>query len=155
VIGDFMAGHVEREIFSAIESAQPEWIFVEGQGSLVHPGYSGVTMSLIHGSNPDALILCHNPKYTHIVDYPDVPLPSLTELIDLYESAASWTHGMKRKAKVVGIALNTSSFSEAEAKQIVEQATKETGVAATDPVRYGVAPLLEALNKNLLETAAV
>lgn len=154
VIGDFMAGHVEREIFRAIESDSPEWIFVEGQGSLLHPGYSGVTIALLHGSNPDALVLCHNPKNDHIVDY-EVPLPSMTELIDIHERTASWTRGMQRKAKVVGISLNTSAFSEEEAKQIVERTQAETGIPTTDPVRFGVKPIIDALKKSLSETAAV
>lgn len=152
VIGDFMAGHVEREIFRAIETDNPEWIFVEGQGSLLHPGYSGVTMSLMHGSNPDALVLCHNPQFTHICDY-EVPFPPLAELVDLYERAASWTQGMKRIAKVVGIAMNTSAFSDEQAKELVEKAEAETGLPVTDPVRYGVSGIIASVDKHLLQSS--
>lgn len=154
VIGDFMAGHIERCIFDEIEQAspqeQPEWIFVEGQGSLLHPGYSGVTMSLLHGSNPDALILCHNPELETIWGY-DVPMPPLKELVKIYETAANWIKlpGKEAPAKVVGIALNTSAYNEKEARHFVAQAQATTGLPATDPVRYGVTPILNYLNEFL------
>jgi uncharacterized NAD-dependent epimerase/dehydratase family protein len=147
VIGDFMAGHVERCLFEAIKQENPEWIFVEGQGSLLHPGYSSVTLSLIHGSDPDALILCHNPELSTLWGY-EVPIPPLSKVIEFYEQAASWPNGLERKAKVVGIALNTSGFSEENAQQIIQAIGIETGLPVTDPVRYSVNPLLEALSRS-------
>lgn len=148
VIGDFMAGHIERAIFEVLETGAPEWIFVEGQGSLLHPGYSGVTMSLLHGSNPDALILCHNPELTTIWGY-DVPLPPLSKLVEIYEQAANWPRHGQRPARVAGIALNTSAFSEEEARRIVAEAEAETGLPVTDPVRFGVASVLASLERGL------
>ena len=145
IIGDFMAGHVERAISEAIEEQSPELIFVEGQGSLIHPGYSGVTMSLLHGCDPDALILCHDPALKTICDYPDVPMPTLPELIDIYETASSWTNGMRKKARVLGVALNLSRFDQDEAAAIIAQVERETGLPATDPISFGVAKLLDKI----------
>jgi uncharacterized NAD-dependent epimerase/dehydratase family protein len=145
VIGDFMAGYVERELFSILEAEKPSWVFVEGQGSLLHPGYSGVTASLLHGSNPDALILCHNPSLQTIRNY-HVPIPPLSELAALYEAitAAQQRH-LPRQAQVAGIALNTSAFNEADALRLIAETELETGLPTTDPVRYGVDTLLKSL----------
>jgi uncharacterized NAD-dependent epimerase/dehydratase family protein len=115
-------------------------IFVEGQGSLVHPGYSGVTLSLIHGSAPDALILCHQATRTEIRRY-TVPIPGYRTLIDLHESITAPV----KPAKVIGIALNTFGMSEADARAAVDRASQETGLPATDPVRYGVSSLAAAV----------
>ncbi len=142
VIIDFAAGAMENAIFEEIDKGH-ELVFVEGQGSLIHPGYSGVTLSLLHGSNPDAMILCHKPDRIKVHDKYDVTIPSLTKLIEIYETAANWTiNDGKNPVKVVGIALNTSSYSDEEALNLVKQAESETGLAATDPIRYGVEKLL-------------
>ncbi len=142
VIIDFAAGAMENAVFEEIDKGH-KFIFVEGQGSLIHPGYSGVTLSLLHGSNPDAMILCHKPGRTMVHDQYQVKIPSLTKLIELYETAASWiAHEKQSPAKVVGIALNTSTYSDAEALELVKQAQAETGLPATDPIRYGVKDLI-------------
>lgn len=153
VIGDFMAGGIETCIQDEIasltsngKSSQPHYLFVEGQGSLLHPAYSGVTLSLLHGANPDAMILCTQAGQTHIRNYPQVVLPPVRELIQLYETAASWVRPVGQpKARVAGIAVNTSALSEEEAERHLHQLRLETGLPATDPVRYGVQHLLEAL----------
>lgn len=152
VIGDFMAGAVEtciqEEIPRLLQQApdQPHYIFVEGQGSLTHPAYSGVTLSLLHGSNPDALILCHKAGQETIRNYPQLSIASMRELIAIYETAASWTRpaGLP-KARVAGIAVNTAELGEEEAEKYLLQLRLETGLPVTDPVRYGVQCLLEAL----------
>lgn len=146
MIGDFMAGHTERCVQQAAidlhqaHPNQPAWIFVEGQGSLIHPGYSGVTLSLLHGSNPEAMILCHNPELDTIWGY-DVPMPPLSRLVAIYETAANWIKlpGKEPLARVAGICMNTSAFSEAQAQQLLAQASAETGLPAVDPVRQGTA----------------
>ncbi len=138
-IGDFMAGYVERAIDESIQQHQPKWVIVEGQGSLLHPAYSGVTMALIHGSAPDALILCHNPKLKGIRNFESVPIPPLSTLVNIYESAAGWI----KPAKVLGISLNTSSFTEAQAKALVQEYEDETGLPVTDPVRFGMGVLAD------------
>jgi uncharacterized NAD-dependent epimerase/dehydratase family protein len=153
VIGDFMAGGIETCLQDEIaslradsKSSQLHTLFVEGQGSLLHPAYSGVTLSLLHGSNPDAMILCTQAGQTHIRNYPQVTMPPVKELIQLYETAASWVRPAGQpKARVAGIAVNTSALSEADADRYLHQIRLETGLPATDPVRHGVQHLLEAL----------
>lgn len=152
VIGDFMAGAIEvciQEEILRLEQAVPQGshvIFVEGQGSLMHPAYSGVTLSLLHGSNPDAMILCHKAGSQAIRNYPHLPLPAMRELVSMYETAASWVRpvGMP-KARVVGISVNSSPLPESEARRYLDQLADETGLPVTDPVRYGVDALLAAL----------
>lgn len=152
VIGDFMAGAIEVCLQEEMESLPPHgdethWVFVEGQGSLLHPAYSGVTLSLLHGSNPDAMILCHKAEQTHIRNYPQVKLPPMRELIAQYEQAAAWVRpNGEPLARVVGIAVNSSALSEPEAQRYLNRLADETGLPVTDPVRYGVATLFEALS---------
>ncbi len=161
IISDFAAGAMENAIEEVIEndlsceaSAKQEaihnnkqFIWIEGQGSLIHPGYSGVTLSLLHGSNPDAMILCHKPDRIKVYNQYDITIPSLTKLIEIYENAAQWiTNDGKTPAKVIGIALNTSAYSEAEAQELINKAKTETKLPVTDPIRYGVEDLLNATN---------
>jgi uncharacterized NAD-dependent epimerase/dehydratase family protein len=143
VISDFTAGASEDLVMEAAEECRSagDVIFVEGQGSLVHPGYSGVTLSLLHGSAPDALILCHQSTRETVRRY-TVPIPSFNRLIELHESITAPI----KPAKVIGIALNTFGLDEGAAKAAVERATAETGLPATDPVRYGVDPLMDAVD---------
>jgi uncharacterized NAD-dependent epimerase/dehydratase family protein len=152
VIGDFMAGAMEsciQEEIRRLEMARPgemHWIFVEGQGSLLHPAYSGVTLALLHGSHPDALILCHKTGMTTIRHYPDIPIPSLSKVIQAYEEAAAWSRDqLLPKARVLGLALNTSASGEAEALKEIEQISQDTGLSVVDPVRQGAQALWEAL----------
>src|SRR5260370_767474 len=104
VVADFMAGAVEQLVLQGAEGH--DIVLVEGQGSLIHPGYSGVTLGLLHGACPDALILCHQATRDYIGDYhgrePWVRIPSYRELIDIYERAAAPVH----PTKVIGICLN-------------------------------------------------
>jgi uncharacterized NAD-dependent epimerase/dehydratase family protein len=143
VIGDFMAGYLEVLIDETIRLDNPEWVIVEGQGSLLHPAYSGVTLSLLHGSAPDGMILCHNPKLKGINNFEHQLIPPLSELARIYEAAAAWI----KPAKVHGIALNTSSFSEAEALGFIREYEAETGLPVTDTVRFGAEKLVEALKR--------
>jgi uncharacterized NAD-dependent epimerase/dehydratase family protein len=156
VIGDFMAGAIEVCLQEEIESLpthtnENHWVFVEGQGSLLHPAYSGVTLSLMHGSNPDAMILCHKAEQTHIRNYPQVKIPPMRELIAQYEQAAAWVRQTgEAPASVAGIAVNSSALSEPEAQRYLNRLADETGLPVTDPVRYGVGSLFEALNRQLI-----
>ncbi len=148
VVGDFMAGYTESCIQEIVAQDQPEWLFVEGQGSLVHPSYSSVTLALLHGSNPDALILCHNPELEKVWGGFDIPIPSLGKLVQMYEEAISWIQPLpERHIKVVGIALNCSAFSNEETARLVAAAEEETGLPAADPLRQGVSKLLGALDR--------
>jgi uncharacterized NAD-dependent epimerase/dehydratase family protein len=143
VVADFIAGAAETLVLQGAKDA--DIVLVEGQGSLIHPGYSGVTLGLLHGSCPDAMILCHQPTRDYIGDYhgrePWVPIPPYRELIDIYERAAAPVHS----AKVIGICLNTYDLDEAAARVAIEKAASETGLPATDPVRFDSAPLVEAI----------
>lgn len=138
VISDFTAGAAEEIV---LEGAQNhDVLLVEGQGSLVHPGYSGVTLSLLHGSMPDAMIFCHQPSRDTVARY-TVPLPSLSEMIAQYESMAAPI----KPAKVIGLALNCFDLSEAEALAAIAVAEAETGLPATDVVRFGAEKLVDAI----------
>lgn len=138
VIGDFMAGATEQMVVQAAPGN--DFVFVEGQGSIVHPGFSGVTMALLHGSCPHAMVLVHNPSRSHMKDTP-FEMTSYERLIHLYEDLAA----ARRPSKVVAIALNTRRMTEAEAQAAIRQAEQETGLPATDAVRYGADKLFDAI----------
>jgi len=142
VVADFIAGAAERLVLEGSKDA--DVILVEGQGSINHPGYSGVTLGLLHGSCPDALILCHQCTREYIGDYRQAAwlrIPPLTEYIRLYETIGSAVH----PTKVIGISLNTYDMTDAEARHACEAAASETGLPATDPVRFDPAPLVDAV----------
>ncbi|HYR31969.1 MAG TPA: DUF1611 domain-containing protein [Gemmatimonadales bacterium] len=143
VVADFIAGAAETLVLQGAKDA--DIVLVEGQGSLIHPGYSGVTLGLLHGACPDALILCHQATRDYIGDYhgrePWVRIPSYRELIDIYERAAAPVH----PTKVIGICLNTYDMNEAAARAAIDQASAATGLPATDPVRFESAPLVDAI----------
>jgi uncharacterized NAD-dependent epimerase/dehydratase family protein len=143
VVADFIAGAAEQLVLQAAKDA--DIILVEGQGSLIHPGYSGVTLGLLHGSMPRGLILCHQASRDYIGDYhgrePWVKIPPLAELVEIYERAAAPV----LPAKVIGICLNTYDLDAAAARRAVERAATETGLPTTDPVRFDPAPLAEAV----------
>ncbi len=146
VVGDFMAGSIEQLVVEA--AARADWVFVEGQGSLLHPGYSGVTLALLHGSSPDGMILVHRAGQTHIHHYP-LAIPPLPRLIQIYEEAAGWI----KPAKVVGIALNTQALDETQARAAIRDAEEETGLPTTDPVRFGGDALVQACVVSLPQSA--
>jgi uncharacterized NAD-dependent epimerase/dehydratase family protein len=140
VVSDFLAGAAERLVVDGANRGDLLW--VEGQGAILHPIYSGVTVGLIHGSAPHLYVLCHELGRTITEGDPTgSPLPSLSELIDLHERMSL----KKRPAKVVAISLNTSTVSEDEAHAAIAVAEKETGLPADDPVRFGAGKLLEAV----------
>jgi uncharacterized NAD-dependent epimerase/dehydratase family protein len=138
VVSDFLAGAAERLV---VEGARRggELLWVEGQGSLVHPAYSGVTMGLMHGAAPHAFVLVHKARATQTEGYPDHPLPPLPELIELHERASL----PLRRAKVVAIALHTGALPEEEARAEIEAVAAETGLPTADPVRFGADGLLD------------
>ncbi len=138
VISDFVAGATETLV---LESAKGnDIVFVEGQGSIFHPGYSGVALGMLHGALPDALILCHQPSREFISDY-DVPVVSLAEAIRVHDAVSAPV----KPAPVVGIALNCFDLSEEQTLREIEKAEKETGVPATDCVKYGAGKLVDAV----------
>jgi uncharacterized NAD-dependent epimerase/dehydratase family protein len=140
VVADFLAGAAE---WLVVEGARRggKLLFVEGQGSLVHPLYSGVTLGLVHGCAPHAFVLCHRAGTTEIEGCPDHPIPPLPELVELHERIAL----PARRARVACIALNTSGLEEDAARRAIAEAADETGLAADDPVRFGARRLLDSL----------
>jgi uncharacterized NAD-dependent epimerase/dehydratase family protein len=144
VVADFVAGAAERLVLEG--SVDSDVVLVEGQGSINHPGYSAVTLGLLHGSCPDALILCHQTTREYIGDYRQAAwlrLPPLSDYVRWYETMGSAVH----PTRVIGISLNTYDMSEEAARRACEAATRETGLPATDPVRFDPAPLVDAVKK--------
>jgi uncharacterized NAD-dependent epimerase/dehydratase family protein len=150
VVSDFLAGAAERLVVEGHERGG-ELLFVEGQGSLSHPAYSGVTLGLIHGSAPHAFVLCHRAGSTEIEGYPGHPLPALSELVELHERIAL----PLRPARVACLALNTAHLGEAEARAAIAEASAETGLPADDPVRFGAGPLVDAVLRTVDAQAPV
>jgi uncharacterized NAD-dependent epimerase/dehydratase family protein len=140
VVADFLAGAAERLVVEGAARGG-ELLFVEGQGSIVHPAYSGVTLGLLHGAAPHVYVLCHKAGATVVEGYPDHPLPRLTEIVDLYERMSL----PARPARVVALALNTAGLAEDEARAAIAEVRAETGLLTDDPVRFGSVPLLDAV----------
>ncbi len=139
VVADFMAGAVE---YLTPENDADHWDHIEGQGSLYHVSYSGVTMALIHGGQPDALILCHEPTRTHMRGLPEYSLPTLQELRD---AALPMARIANPACQVVGVSINTQNLSEEDALAYIAEVEAEMGLPATDPYRFGAGKLVDAL----------
>ena len=140
VVSDFLAGAAERLVVEGGERGDLLW--VEGQGAILHPVYSGVTVGLMHGSAPHLYVLCHEVGRTVVEgDATESPIPSLGELVDLHERMSL----RLRPAKVACIALNSSAVSKEEARAAIAAAEEETGLPADDPVRFGAGKLLDAV----------
>jgi len=140
VIADFMAGAVE---YLTPDNEANHWDMIEGQGSLFHASYSGVTMALVHGGAPDALILCHEPTREHMRGLPEYSLPSLKELRDL---ALTLAKVVNPNCKVVGVSINTAALDDAAAQSLCTRIETELGIPTVDPFRHGAARLIAELN---------
>lgn len=140
VIADFMAGSVE---YLTPDNDADHWDHIEGQGSLFHVSYSGVTMALIHGGQPDALILAHEPTRDHMRGLPEYQQPTLH---DLRDTALTLAKVANPACQVVGISVNTQHMSDADAKAYLAEVEADMGLPATDPFRYGAAKLVDALD---------
>jgi D-glutamate N-acetyltransferase len=163
VPADFVAGFAEEMVLEAARDA--EVVLVEGQGALRHPGYSGVTLALMHGAAPAAMVLCHacgresirrtggrgglgpdaaitpRPEGTGRTTEGEVVIPALRQLVREYEETAAWVS----PSRVVAVALNTRDLDERGARATLAEAVRETGLPASDPVRFGAGPLAEAV----------
>ncbi len=140
VTADFIGGATERLV--AATAPGKRIVVVEGQGSILHPGYAGVTVGMLTGALPDGLVLCHQPTRREIRNC-NIAIPPLSRLVDLYSEAAP---GIK-EFTVLCIALNTFDLDEGEARKAVESAREETGLPATDPVRFGPDELIEPIRR--------
>lgn len=139
VIADFMAGSVE---YLTPDNEADHWDIIEGQGSVFHVSYSGVTLALIHGGQPDALILSHEPTRTHMRGLPGYDLPSLTALRDTVLPLARVANP---NCQVVGVSINTKALGEDEARDYCAGVERDMGLPTVDPFRHGAGRLVEAL----------
>lgn len=138
VVADFISGAAEW----ISPAADPEhWDLIEGQGSLFHPSFAGVSLGLLHGAQPDAFVVCHEPTRTKMRGVQH-PLPSIRDVIDLTVRCGSLTNPAIR---CVGIAINTAALSEAEARSVLDATAGEHNLPATDPVRFGVGDIVEEI----------
>jgi uncharacterized NAD-dependent epimerase/dehydratase family protein len=140
VVADFIAGAAEQLVLEGVARGG-EVLFVEGQGSVLHPAYSGVTLGLIHGSAPHGFVLCHKAGERLVDENERFPMPPLSELATLHRRLSL----LARPAGVHAIALNTRDLDERAARRSIEEAEAETGLPADDPVRFGAAKLVDAL----------
>lgn len=141
VIADFMAGSIE---WLTPDNDPDHWDLIEGQGSLFHVSYSGVTLALIHGGQPDALVICHEPTRSHMRGLPGYALPSLEAVRD---TALALARVANPDCVAVGVAINTQHMNEAEARRYLAEVEGRMGLPATDPFRFGAGVLVDALAK--------
>ena len=147
VVSDFAAGVIEQHVVDAARDA--DVVVVEGQGALHHPGYAGVALALLHGACPSAMVLCHvagrerlrKPGAPPSDEDSQPEIRPLSDLVRVYESAASWVS----PGTVVAVALNTHGLDDATARHAIQSAARETGLPATDPIRFGAGLLVDAI----------
>jgi D-glutamate N-acetyltransferase len=141
VVSDFLAGAAEQLVVEGAARGG-KLLFVEGQGSLIHPLYSGVTLGLVHGSAPHLFVLCHRAGETEIEGSPGHPIPPLAELVELHERISL----PRRRARVACLAINTAGIeSDDAARAAIEAEAAATGLPADDPVRFGAGRLLDTI----------
>jgi len=137
VIADFMSGATE---IIAPANDEDHWDLIEGQGSLFHPSFSGVTMALIHGSQPDALVLCHEPTRHHMRGLPNQPLPDIATCLNTNVEAAKLTNP---QAKMVGISINTKLMPPEAVNAYLKEIADEHNLPCVDPLRTGVSAIVD------------
>lgn len=137
VVADFIAGAAE---LLSPDAPADHWDIVEGQGSLFHPAYAGVTLGLIHGSQPDALVLCHDPLRTKVRSLPDFPLPTLEVAAERNLAAARLTNP---NVRLVGVSLNTHALDESARVKVIADTERRMGVPTFDPLRSSLDALID------------
>jgi uncharacterized NAD-dependent epimerase/dehydratase family protein len=138
VVADFISGAAE---WLTPAAAEDHWDIVEGQGSLFHPAFAGVSMGLLHGVQPDAFVVCHEPTREQMRQV-DVPMPSLEEIIDLTLSSGKVVNPAIR---CVGVSINTQNLSQAESERIIQEVADRLSLPATDPMKFGVRVITDYL----------
>ena len=139
VVSDFVSGAAE---WLSPAAGPQHWDVIEGQGSLFHPAYAGVTLGLIHGSQPDVLVLCHDIARTGIADYEGFPIPDYESCFAAYLAAARLTN---QAARFAGVSLNTSSLDEAAAARAAAEISARVSLPCCDPIRHGVVPIVDRI----------
>jgi uncharacterized NAD-dependent epimerase/dehydratase family protein len=141
VVSDFVSG--AAEILSP-DNDDGHWDVIEGQGSLFHPGYAAVSLGLLHGSQPDAIVVCHEASRTRIDEWVGYQLPSINECIAMNLAAGRLTN---KDIRCVGVSVNTSGLDAAERGPYLERLAAETGMPCTDPIANGMAPIVANIRK--------
>ncbi len=139
VVADFISGAVE---WLCPANDPDHWDLVEGQGSLFHPSFAGVSLGLLHGAQPDALVMCHEPTRPHMRGLPGRPLPDLETCIEANLEAARLTNP---DVRCVGISINTAHLEAGEAEALLKATEDRLGLPTVDPFRTGVAPIVDAV----------
>ncbi|MDN3513031.1 MAG: DUF1611 domain-containing protein [Candidatus Brocadia sp.] len=142
VISDFISGAAEKLV---LDRNHYQLLSIEGQGAMIHPAYSGVTLGLLHGSAPQGIILCHQPARKTLRHFPTFPILPLPDLIELYEKLAQPVH----PCKVLGISLNCFGMSDHDALQEIQKVEKETNLPAVDPIKFGVNKFMDSIHSLL------
>jgi len=139
IVSDFIAG--ASEVLSP-DNEIDHWDVIEGQGSLFHPAYAAVSLGLLHGSQPDAIVMCHDPSRRHIQGYPDFPLPDLKDAIALTLSMGRLTNPTIR---CIGVSLNTSHIDAEKRSQLISETADYLGLPCVDPIAMGVTPIVDSM----------
>ncbi|MCP5368192.1 MAG: DUF1611 domain-containing protein [Hyphomicrobiales bacterium] len=139
VVSDFISGAIE---WLAPDNDPDHWDVIEGQASLFHPSFAGVTLGLVHGAQPDAMVLCHEPTRTHMRGLPHRALPAIAECIEAHEYAARMVNPA---ARVVGVAVNTRALERAAAGDYLARLADELGLPCVDPLATGVGAIVDRL----------
>jgi len=139
VVSDFISGAAES---LSPDASVDHWDVIEGQGSLFHPSFAGVTLGLIHGAQPDYLVLCHEPTRTHMRGSPEYPIPDIAHCMQTALQAASLTNP---SVKFAGLSVNTAALDNKAALQLLDELSQKHGLPAVDPFRTGVDKLLDAV----------
>ncbi|CAN5142760.1 DUF1611 domain-containing protein [soil metagenome] len=145
LVSDFVQGTVEWLVEEG--ERMGDWVFVEGQGSIDHPAYSSVTLGLVHGARPHAMVLVHEPgrRFHHGWEAAESRIKPLSDLVGAYENVAA----LVAPSRVAAIALNTAALAEGDSRRVLAETEAETGLVADDPVRFGAERLLDALRASL------
>jgi len=139
VVADFISGATE---WLSPDNDEDHWDVIEGQGSLFHAAYAGVTLGLLHGSQPDAIVLCHEPTRPHMRGTPTVPMPDLQAVIDASVRAGRLTNP---DIRCIGVSVNTSELSDGEADKVLQEIEAKLGLPCVDAFRQGAGRLVDAL----------
>ena len=139
VVADFISGATE---WLTPDNDDDHWDVVEGQGSLFHAAYAGVTLGLLHGAQPDAIVLCHEPTRPHMRGTPTVPMPDLQAVIDANIRAGQLTNP---DIRCIGVSVNTSALSDGEADKLLQELEAKLGLPCVDAFRHGAARLVDAI----------
>lgn len=139
IVSDFLAGAVEQMIPAAHAN---HWDVIEGQGALVHPAFAGVTLGLLHGSQPHAFVVCHEAGRETLLGFDTHKVGGISQIIALTRSLCSW---FPHEVTCAGLCINTSRLTETEARAYLDRQAAEHGVPACDPVRFGVREIVEGL----------